>query len=193
LTVNNFCVILYDMRWNWKLIGEGDRIRQLTVRRLGDARAMTVSPVLTAREVCHRLGKSRRQLYRDLRAGRLRPCGRILGQWLFADAQVSEAARGGVPRRFRRFFWDVRLADLSLERHRDFVLARLLEFGDREALRWVFERYSRKVVADFLESGVAARLSRRTWTFWATQLGLAPRRRRSGSWRDRGRAWGGVQ
>jgi hypothetical protein len=151
-----------------------------------------VHPVLTVRDACRRLGKSRRQLYRYLRTGRLRPCAQVLGQWLFSPAEVEAAASGGIPSRFRRLFWDVRLSDLSPPQHRDFILTRILEFGDQTALRWLFTAYPRKELVTFLEGRGAERLSRRTWNFWSLYLGPPRRTRRRRSWRSHGRAWGGV-
>lgn len=96
-----------------------------------------------------------------------------------------------LPKTLQFFFWDARLSDIPVNDHRDFVLGRLLEFGDPAAMRWVFRTYPRKTVADFLRTRGAEVLSERTWNFWSLQLRLTPRRRPS-SWRHRGRALGGI-
>lgn len=180
------------MKTSWTLTGSERGLLGLTYRQGGSQRVTAVRPVYTVMDVCRRLRKSRRQVYRYLRAGRLQPCGRILGQWLFASAQMDGFARNTLPRGLRRFFWDVRLADLSTEQHQNFILARLLESGDWQALRWVFQTYPRKALTTFLQDRGVALLSRRAWHFWSVQLGLKPRAR-SASWRHQGRAWGGVQ
>ena len=179
------------MKASWLLEGNDGRIRQLTLRH-GDGRPMCVRPVLTAREVCRRLGKSRRQVYRYVRAQQLQPCARVLGQWLFSEDELQHLRRGGVPGFLRQVFWDVRLSDLSLSRHQDFILTRILEFGDRAALRWLFAAYPRKELVGFLQGRSAERLSRRAWNFWRLVLELPPATPRRVSWRLRGRAWGGV-
>ena len=160
----------------WSLTGVGQALRRLTVRVRGSRRATTISPVLTVGQVCRALHKSRRQVYRYLRMQRLQPCGRILGQWLVAQSEIDRFAHDQVPGHLRAFFWDAQLSSLSVTRHRDFILARLLEFGDREAARWVLRTYPRQALAAFLQGRGADVLSRRAWRFWASQLGLkAPR------------------
>jgi DNA-binding Lrp family transcriptional regulator len=42
-----------------------------------------------------------------------------------------------VPRRFWHLFWDVNPESIDLRRHADYVVARVLEFGDRNALAWL--------------------------------------------------------
>lgn len=185
-------VILYDMDTHWILDGVGDQLTAWRLRRPGDHRAIAVSPVLTARDVCRRLGKSRRQVYRYVRTGRLQPCGRVLGQWLFAATEVERCGRRSLPVMLRPFFWDVRLSSLSLDRHGAFIMGRLLEFGDRPAIRWLLRSYPRKALAAFLNGRGREVLPKRTWRFWALQLGIDARRRRRAGWRFQGRAWGGV-
>jgi len=163
-------------------------------RRLPDGRIADVrTDVLTTAQACRRLGKSRRQVYRYLKTGRLVPCGCLLGQWLFAREALEGVARTELPRRLRRFFWDAALSSLSADRHTDFILARLLEFGDRRALGWVFRTYPASRVTEFLQGRGRELLNRRTWRFWAAQLGLTRTGSRKASWRARGRRWGGVR
>jgi len=166
------------------LAGAGQALRRLTVRARGSRRVTTISPVLTVGQVCRALRKSRRQVYRYLRLKRLQPCARILGQWLVAKTEVDRFARDQVPSRLRAFFWDAQLSSLSVTRHRDFILARLLEFGDQQAAQWVLRTYPRQALAAFLKGRGTDVLSRRAWRFWAVQVGLeGPRRpsRRAGA------------
>lgn len=179
------------MKTYWTASGVDQEIRRLTYRTAGH-RPATVSPVVTVREACRRLGKSRRQVYRYVRTGRLQPCAKVLDQWLFTPQEVDLARGSGLPGALRKFFWDVKLSSLSVEHHRDFILARLLELGDWDAARWVFRTYPRSELIEFLNSRGAEVLSKRNWSFWAVQArgpscGAPPR-----SWRRRGRAWGGL-
>ena len=166
---------------------------RLTRLGAGGRRQEVISPVLTVREVCRRVRKSRRQIYRYLQAGRLTPCARILGQWLFAPAEVARLTRRRPPTFLRPFFWDVRLADLSVDRHQEFILARLLECGDRNAIAWAFRTYPQERVATFLKGRGTALLSRRAWGFWALLLRIESGARGKASWRARGRHWGGAE
>lgn len=192
MTVGSNHVILYDVRNGWILEGEGER--PLRLRRLGDGGRMgqTVAPLLTVQDICRRLRKSRRQIYRYLRAGRLTACARILGQWLFDPRALERFEATALPRSFRRFFWDVPLSGLSAETHRDFILGRLLERGDRQAARWVFRTYPRASLEEFLRGRGREVLSRRSWRFWAFLLDLDVRREPAARRRRVGRHWGGV-
>lgn len=175
----------------WLLAETDQRVRRLRYRT-PEGRTTTVQPALTVREVCHVLRKSRRQVYRYLRQGRLRPCLKVLDQWLFAQGEVDRCASRGVPSILKPFFWDVGLSSLSVEHHRDFILARLLEFGDRAAMRWVVGQYRRAELVDFLTHRGADVLSSRSYAFWAGHWGLARPGPSSHSWRRQGRRWGGL-
>ena len=179
------------METKWNLSGVGQQVRHLSLRTAEGTRA-TVSPVLTVREACQRLRKSQRQVYRYVRGGRLRPCAKILDQWLFAKAEIERWLHCRIPTALKPFFWDVRLSTLSADHHRDFILARLLELGDGAAVRWVRQTYPPKEVRNFLIHRGAEVLSPRSWTFWARQVGVTSRRSVRSSWRRRGRAWGGL-
>lgn len=175
----------------WILKGAGKRIWELAVFPEGRP-ARTVPQPLTVQEVCRLLGKSQRQVYRYLKAARLWPCARILGQWLFSLEEVEQFRKSGIPVSLKAFFWDVQLSDLSADHHRDFILGRLLEVGNREALRWLFRTYSRDSILAFLSRRGTDLLSQKSWNFWALQLGKDPNALSKKSWRSPGRRWGGV-
>lgn len=180
------------METAWELKGEGEKAQSL-IRLSASGRPLEeIRPLLIVQEVCRHLGRSRRQLYRYLKAGRIQPCARILNQWLFSLDEVHRFRIEKVPRFLKRHFWDVRLSDLSVTHHRDFILARLLEGGDRRALRWVLRSYPRDSILDFLRRRGTALLSERSWHFWTLQLGISSTVREAVSWRRRGRHWGGV-
>ena len=152
-----------------------------------------VREVCTVAEVCRRLRKSRRQVYRYLRTERLKPCARILGQWLFARSDVDRFEQQRLPTMLRPFFWDVRLSSVSADRHSDFILARLLEFGDRRAVAWAFQRYPRERLIAFLNGRGRELLSRRAWRLWASLVGLKPLKDVRSVWRRRASRWGGLR
>ena len=179
------------MRSQWILKGTGGKIQELVLSTEGHP-GQEISQPLTVQEVCRLLRKSQRQVYRYLKAGRLRPCARILGQWIFSFEEVQRFQKPGMPVSLRPFFWDAQFSGLSVDHHRDFILGRLLEVGDRRALRWVFQTYSRNLIFDFLGKRGTDLLSPRSWHFWALQLGREPRVLSKKSWRSQGRRWGGV-
>lgn len=152
-----------------------------------------LQPVLTVQEICRSFRKSRRQVYRYIRSGRIKASARILGQWLFSEEEARRFRAMDIPSFLRPFFWDARVSDLSAAHHRDFILGRLLEWGDRRALKWVFRTYSKESILDFLGERGTGLLSKRSWNFWSIQFGSRPKVRFKKSWRQMGRRWGGVE
>ncbi len=185
-------VILYDMNPTYVVTVKGDQILQ--IRRGGETgRAdQVVVGVCTVRDVCRRLHKSRRQVYRYLREGRLSPCARVLGQWLFSAASVEQwTPSRHIPNRLRPYFWDTEFSTILPERHRDFILSRILEHGDLEAVRWALRTYPKPLIIDFLRGRGKAVLSQRAWHFWASHVRLARCGAPRPDWRSRGRLLGG--
>jgi hypothetical protein len=77
-----------------------------------------------------------------------------------------------IPAESRRFFWDVDPAKLDLSRHKSYIIERLLEFGDDEAVSWLFRAYRRDEIAAILES--SRFLSTKSRGFWRLRLNGSP-------------------
>lgn len=181
------------MKGKWELVGQGKRLIQLTRPLEKGNGGGTVSPVLSVGDVCRLLHRSRRQVYRYINRGNLKPCARILDQWLFAKEEVERFQRDKLPLSFRPLFWDARLSDVDPQSHRDFVLSRILEYGDRDAIRWAFHEYPRREFMDFLKRRGPRLLSRRSLAFWASYLGVKfPAHSARRDWQQQAHRWGGL-
>jgi hypothetical protein len=73
-----------------------------------------------------------------------------------------------LPEELRRFFWDVDPAGLDPQRHKSYIIERVLEFGDEKAVHWLFNVYSPADVAAILESSRS--LSMKSRSFWRLRL-----------------------
>lgn len=73
---------------------------------------------------------------------------------------------GILPAATARLFDGYTEAELLRDQHRDFLLERLLEEGDREDLRWLCARVGEKAVRAFVREQGARRLSARSRAFW---------------------------
>lgn len=74
------------------------------------------------------------------------------------------------PRAQHWLFWDVVPSRLEVKRDRDYILARVLEFGRLEDVRWVLSRYGVNGVHEFLRERGHPELSPRTIAFWRVVL-----------------------
>lgn len=72
------------------------------------------------------------------------------------------------PSFLKKYFWEIDFEKLDVERKDRYVVARLLERGDEEALRWMFKNYPREQVKDVLKKTRA--LSRVSANYWALVL-----------------------
>lgn len=68
-------------------------------------------------------------------------------------------------------FWDVDRQTLDEERHADFIIKRVLNFGDLEDARWALGRYGSERIARVVST--ARDLDPKSRSFWAAHLSHA--------------------
>jgi len=78
-----------------------------------------------------------------------------------------------IPRTLAQFFQEYTFDDLDAERHAELVIERTLAYGNRDELRWLFARYGRAQVADWVQRMGTRRLPRRQLPFWQLVLEIA--------------------
>ena len=65
----------------------------------------------------------------------------------------------------RRYFWDVDARKLDADKYAGYVIERLLELGDLQAVRWLLQKYSRRRIVAVLKK--TRSLSKPSANFWA--------------------------
>lgn len=75
-----------------------------------------------------------------------------------------------IPDYLHALFWDVNLDSFNPVSHPEYTIARVLELGDEEAVRWMEETFSREQIAAVLRND--RRLSRKSANFWALVYGI---------------------
>ena len=75
-----------------------------------------------------------------------------------------------LPIEAQRFFWDTDSAQLDVDEYPDYVLERLLEYGDLPSVRWMLQRFPREAIIAILRT--SRRLSALSANFWALYFGL---------------------
>lgn len=74
-----------------------------------------------------------------------------------------------IPESVRQLLWDVKPESLR-SRHSTFLIERVLDLGDEEACRWLFQRFPRREIRRVAQQ--SRRLTRKSAGFWAVYFGL---------------------
>lgn len=71
-----------------------------------------------------------------------------------------------LPEKLRWLFWEVDPGEIDVERHADYVIARIVERGRMEDVDWVLATYGEDRVHRFFRDVGHPELSPRTLSFW---------------------------
>jgi len=88
----------------------------------------------------------------------------------------------GIPRSLRPAFQEYDIEQLDPEEQAFTVIERALTWGNREETRWLFGRYGRERLADWVRSAGWRRLPRSRLSFWASYFDLQNLPKRGGIW-----------
>ena len=75
-----------------------------------------------------------------------------------------------IPQPLRPLFWDIQPETFDPAAHPAYTIGRILEFGDRDAVRWLKETFTDDAIINVIRTD--RRLSRRSANFWALVFGL---------------------
>ena len=79
-----------------------------------------------------------------------------------------------VPRNVKKYFWEIDAKKLNPDKYPEYVIARILEYGDREDVAWMLKHYSRNQIIKILEN--SRNLSQKSANYWVEYFDL-PRRK----------------
>jgi len=79
-----------------------------------------------------------------------------------------------LPRFLEKYFWDVEFKEISKTENSHFVVERILEYGDKKAVRWLFRNYSLGQIKNVVYK--TRSLSLRSLFFWMIFLNLDKRK-----------------
>jgi hypothetical protein len=57
-----------------------------------------------------------------------------------------------VPSWLRAYFWDISPEELDLQRHRIFIIERLLNEGDHCSLEWLYRSYPKSIIKEAVQT-----------------------------------------
>lgn len=75
-----------------------------------------------------------------------------------------------MPKFLKTYFWDVDFDVLNLEKSKTFILKRVLDRGDTQAINWLKENYTKDEIKELLF--FTRDISAKTANFWADYLKL---------------------
>ncbi len=76
-----------------------------------------------------------------------------------------------LPSFLRKYFWDIDFDGIVPEQRKTFILKRLLEYGDEQAVEWMKDNYSKNEIKEVLLS--CRGLSQKTQNYWALVFELS--------------------
>ena len=130
--------------------------------------------VLTNRELLAKISKkigtvSRITLIRDLndlvRRKYISRIGEGRGvKYLPCTGAIRENAIGGIPDSLKPYFWDTDIKKLSLTKHATYIIERILEWGNLDAVKWLRGIYPEKMFLEVLDTSRS--ISHKSWHFW---------------------------
>lgn len=58
-----------------------------------------------------------------------------------------------IPKRLQKYFWDLNPAKLDTAKYPEYVIERLLNLGDLEAVKWVWDTFDRQKIIEVVKTG----------------------------------------
>lgn len=75
-----------------------------------------------------------------------------------------------IPQKLRALFWDVKWPVFDPAAFPDYTIARILEYGDHDAVAWLRKAFSEEEIKRVISN--ERRLSPRSANFWALAYGI---------------------
>lgn len=66
------------------------------------------------------------------------------------------------------FFWETDFSKISIKKNKQYIIERILELGDRNAVQWLFSNFSLGEIKKTLEE--SKRISKKSQNFWSIIL-----------------------
>lgn len=72
-----------------------------------------------------------------------------------------------LPDRFSSLFWDVCIKNINIKKNANYIIERILEYGDLDAIAWMQQVYAWQTIIDVLliSRSISAK-SRNFWELW---------------------------
>ena len=71
-----------------------------------------------------------------------------------------------LPAAFKKFFWDCDFNQLDLSTHREFILKRLMNYGNLEVIKYILNEVSLEEVINLMQKRGSNILTKTNYLFW---------------------------
>jgi hypothetical protein len=75
-----------------------------------------------------------------------------------------------IPSFLKPFFWDTDVSKLDLQKHKKYIIERILEYGDIKEVRWLFSNFEKEDIVEVLKK--SRRISVKTGNYFYIILKL---------------------
>ena len=69
-----------------------------------------------------------------------------------------------------KYFWDVDFKKIDFQQRKSYVLKRVLEFGDNQAVQWMWRNFKKEEIKEVLLHGRG--FTKKSANFWALMLNV---------------------
>jgi hypothetical protein len=71
-----------------------------------------------------------------------------------------------IPPAFKKFFWDADFAKLKFPEHENYVLGKLMAYGDGASIRWILRTFEHGIISRYFEKRGKYTLDKQSYQFW---------------------------
>ncbi len=75
-----------------------------------------------------------------------------------------------ISERIKRLFWDVDKDSVDMEKHRSYIIRRIMDFGNMDAVNWMLTAYTPDEIIKVVKKSRG--LSRKSATFWSVYFNI---------------------
>ena len=79
-----------------------------------------------------------------------------------------------IPQNFKKYFWDTDFNSLNIEKHKKYIIERILEWGEDEAVKWLNNVFKKDEIINTLKT--SRTISRKSLNFWNLIINAESRR-----------------
>ena len=73
-----------------------------------------------------------------------------------------------IPQTLKKFFWDSDFSRLNISEHRNYILGKLMLYGNLEAMLWIIKNFDRDIIGTYLSTKGKVVLDKKSYVFWNT-------------------------